>query len=792
MRKFKIFLFSVFCFALVAMFSIEVFAATYLTVNISGNISFMATDIGGSVWGAYSTTAGGTSYLNIAGASNYVCTVTGTESSYSGINATMPNLSFDYATDTISVYVFIKNVGSRFIMPQVTVNCSDTTNIVSSTETMFFDISAGHIDPLNLKGSSGSASSYITSINGEINGGRVSAFSSNASIDNRDTYLCRITFSVVDGFANGIDTINAAVSISIAFMADVQYTSNNILSVWQDVEDDSLNGNSSFVNWNKFGYNATLTAKATKVSTSSLDTLAGYLRNADAKGNANITYGDGGTYADVYSESTVVYKDIDIVNVDISTGEIIGKLSDLNYNFEWYGRSVTLPAGTRLASGRLLTNQQTFTVDVYTYYPTMYIRRWQVGTKQWISVSDTDFAGAVCIPEHYTATFTATTYNPDKTVATSSTGGIIPRSYICDNAVLLNGKNSHLITYYGYSSVSGITNTVNQPQALSWATNLTKAWASVSLGSGVKRAILAQGQNYTRFVYNLLYLVKYANNNSQKVVGYGNINTYPKYNGANYTITSTDGSTTVSTQNSSQRSYYESIKSGGTITTGGTANTGYFNAAGLAYGYDYNYTYGNHKTGLYAPQFLTYNNGTKRILCDGSVGSDSYTSVFCLGQADTWGSMWTWIYGAVVLSDGTDTYAYFQYDNYNYSAANYMMTNSSGFESNRTKVLNAGYQELSYTLPASSTFFNATGVSRVTNDAKPSLIAMPTSTSAKASDSTGLCDNYYANAASEGSVYCICIGGHSAYGNGAGIAFFYVANTITGGGTSMGFRAMLV
>ena len=177
---------------------------------------------------------------------------------------------------------------------------------------------------------------------------------------------------------------------------------DDILSVYQPVNSDDPA-------WTKYGRNATLSAAATKIETTNVTALQQALTNKDSNGNANLTKIKSGlSYSvdDYTNANTPVYGKIDIVNVDINTGEIIGKLSDPNYKFEWFGRDVTISAGTTLASGRTLTADTTFTVDCYTYYPTMYIRRCIVDEKQWLSVSERNFLGAVKVPEYYTATFT--------------------------------------------------------------------------------------------------------------------------------------------------------------------------------------------------------------------------------------------------------------------------------------------------------------------------------------------------------------------------------------------------
>ncbi|MBQ4535936.1 MAG: hypothetical protein IJA22_03805, partial [Clostridia bacterium] len=308
-----------------------------------------------------------------------------------------------------------------------------------------------------------------------------------------------------------------------------------VLTVYQEI--DTTN---KPTDWVKVGYNATLSATATKVETNSFDTLAEHLESKDVYGNVtSYAYGE-----DQYSLYAPIYKDIDIVNVDLETGEIIGKLSDTNYDFEWYGGSVTLPSGTTLPSGRTLTKQTPFAnVDVYTYYPTMYMKRWVENNRQYISLADWEFEGSIKVDEFYTGTFEATTYNPDKTIATNS-NGVIPRSYLYDWRPLTSTTITHQSTYYessNFESSEAAKASTTQAQMLTWSSNLTKAWndGEDDLESTYKKATGVQGENWTRYIYNNLYLIKYADNHSQDTVGYGNTYAGSAYNGK--TITYPDG-----------------------------------------------------------------------------------------------------------------------------------------------------------------------------------------------------------------------------------------------------------
>jgi len=813
MRRFKTILFTIFSAALVALFGFEVLAAVYLNISIQGNVDYYATEIGAEIIGTYSYDpeglTGTADYLAFSGGggtlSNNVYTITGEETSYSNINATISDVTFTSVNDHITFYVFIKNTGDRYIIPNMTVTASDAEHIGSTSSMIFFDVSEGNVDPITVKSNSASATAFVASIETEIAAEHCAAFASNSSLDYEDIWCGKITIMLQNTSGIGDQHIESTFQINIGFMADVQYTANNVLSVYQ-VQ------NQNETAWTKFGYNATLNATATKVETNSLSNLEHYLRNSDALGNADISYG-----TDDYVNA-VVYKDIDIVNVDIATGEIIGKLSDLTYDFEWYGRDVTLPAGTTLASGRTLTTSETFTVDVYTYYPTMYVRRWVVGTKQWISVSDRTFSGAVEVPEHYTATFEATPFNPDKTVA-HNTYGVVPRSYVYDIGVWTQGSANYLINNYGYTTYSGVTGAVSQQAELGWLSNLTKEWeASDIYNTAYKSASLAQGENYTAFVYNLLYLVKYANNNSQDMVGLGNVSSQSLYNASGVTVTTSNGNT-VTTGGTPSYAYYESIKGGGTI---GVCNTGQkgtatydatthklsetgFNAAGMNYGYNntythfsanYSATYVGEKQGLYTHQFLTYNTGTKRYLLDGYVGSSQYTSVFCLGLANTWGNVYTWLFGAAILADGSNVYAYINFDNYDYAhTSTSWQTNSPGtqYATTSANLISRGYVKLSYALSATGSK-RYMGVSQITtNTGYEMLIGLQPAASDNGTSNTGLCDYFFApGVGATTAIYGIERGGHSSSSSSAGVFFFANNVNITNSNMNVGFRAMLV
>ena len=619
---------------------------------------------------------------------------------------------------------------------------------------------------------------------------------------------------------------------------DVFLSNDDILSVYQPINSDDPK-------WTKYGHNATLNANATKIETTNAEALQSALTNKDSEGNADLTKIDANlTYGtDDYTKSTTpVYGKIDIVNVDIKTGEIIGKLSDPTYNFEWFGRDVTISAGTMLASGRTLDTDTTFTVDCYTYYPTMYIRRCIIDGNQWLSVSEKNFAGSVEVPEYYTATFTATVYNPDKTLAKNS-NGVIVRSYINNDMPLSYCKSSYLNEIYStdYSTENSV-NITSQTNMLQWCTNLTKAWKTAQEDATLQNYTCAkscQGEGYTAFVYNYLYLIKYADNNAQNMVGDGNCRSYNKYDaitnadnsaenaGENEILTVTINgkeitygkSVKFAETNTTRRydvvNYLESIKSGATIGMEvSNANGG--NEAGMLYGYKVNYvnTTKNgytEKEGLYTTQFLTHTANGKRVLLDGYVGSNSYTSVMCLGVADPWANMHTWVYGMAVLNNaddpnrgegGAEINIYATTENYNYNTNNWLTSEYSGtgVESYETKIsaLNgAGYRKLNYNLPKTAGIYKTLGVTDVSTQGnlKDALIGLPDASFSAGSSTKSLCDYYYCNSnTNQTSQYLMGVlcGGAINNGINAGPFCVIVAYTLANCLFNVGLRSALV
>ena len=719
MRKFKIILMSIVCSIVAALFVTEAFASVFVNLNIGGNIMYVSDEIGIDVFGTYKKTgrdAINHSYMTISGQgttdANGVYCLEGSEDSYIAHTSTIEPINVYSESDEIIFYVFVKNTGDRFIIPTITTT-SQSEDINFSIEKYYFDISDSQTDYVEVKRTGITAPELISQVDAEVSGVDYQPFTNNQSLEKLDVFMAKIIITV----NNVTDTAQYSnFGLTISFIADIQYTNASILSVRQE-------NNILSPAWEKVGLNRNFSASAIKGETNDLGKIASAYNGRNT--NATLTAIDANlTYECDDYDNQVVYKDIDIVNIDIATGELIGKLSDLNYDFEWFGGDVTLEAGTTLLSGRTLETQETFTVDVYTYYPTFYVRRWLLSgdsqgggttTYTYISISDRPFAGCVEVPECYIGITEGTIFNPDGTVAHNS-NGIFLRSYIFPWSVTSNTSASLMINNYGFTTYSGATNTTTQSQYLTWQNNLTIDWQTfASSHPTLKTVSRATGENYRAFSYEILYLVKYANNNSQEIVGEGNVRTRTLYNGSFSNSSNVYNKGTVkniSLSSGNDTSRVEAAKGGGVIGLKGTANattgTSSYNKFGMAYGYN------NSGTELYAVDFLTYSNGEKRILRDGYIGSNGYTSVCCLGRFNPWGNVGTWVCGAITLFNNSQVWCLIQFDEYD--GSNYYLTDTQTTDTHLIDDL--GYAKLSYNLPKSKNTYRYCGISEATtNDA---------------------------------------------------------------------------
>lgn len=294
MRKFKIVTFFILCVAIASLFAVEIFAAVYLNVRLTGTVKYRATDIGAKIWGTKELKEDGldgtSSYLTLSGEgvfSEDIYYISGEESSYTNITASLGTTSFTSTSDSVEIFVFIKNVSYRYIIPNVSVETSNS-NIVTEESCYYFDLSMGHEDPLQLKISSSTATEFLNSIDSEINSSNYSSFESNSSMDNEDVFCLKVVVKLSDSVESGGSVqVSSEIVINIGFMADVQYESNDILSVYQ-LE------NQLDAEWVKYGYNATLESNATKIEENNILNLELYLRQSDSNGNANYGITQGG------------------------------------------------------------------------------------------------------------------------------------------------------------------------------------------------------------------------------------------------------------------------------------------------------------------------------------------------------------------------------------------------------------------------------------------------------------------------------------------------------------------
>lgn len=419
-------------------------------------------------------------------------------------------------------------------------------------------------------------------------------------------------------------------------VAGTIYSSNEILSIYRDKGDTK---------YTKYGVNATLKSETQNIESSSLLDLLYYLENSDPNGNAGIK-----RVRDDYFEAPI-YKDIEIVNIDVETGELVGSLKDINYNFEWFGREITLKEGTTLLSGRTLTGDETFTVDVYTKFPSLYALRYLEGEREWISISPKPFKNAKLYDEFYLATFESTIFNPDGSVAKNRLG-VIPRSYLYTFTPFFEGSSTYLSEYYNFE----YTKEVKSSKLLF---NLYTSWQNSVRVGDFKYATMPKGQDFSRIIYNILYLVKYLDPVSTNVLE-GVTKTKAAYEN---TILPTPSGREVG-ENVKNYSLFEGAKGGGNIAVHsdfdknrGVYNNRYltstgYDAAGMNYGYNVDKTF-NGKKGIYEVQFLTYNDGEKNLFYDGFVGTNGYTGFFMLGVANPWGNLFEEIEGISVDTHNT-------------------------------------------------------------------------------------------------------------------------------------------
>ena len=332
MRKFKIVLMSFVCAIIAALFITEAFASVLVNLNIGGDIVYTADEIGADIFGTYRKTgkeAISNTYISITGQgttdSDGVYQIRGSEDSYVSHTASLGTINIWSDQDEVIFYVFIKNTGDRSIVPLVE-STSNSADVNFTAEKYYFDISDSQTDYISVKRSGATAASLISQLETETAGIDYLTFSDNQSLVTQDVFLAKIVITV-----SNVTSVTqySNFGVRILFVSDIQYNSANILSVRQE-------NNIVSTAWEKVGQNRYLSATAIKGNTNDLGKIEAAYNGRNT--NATLTQISSGlTYNCDDYDNAAVYKDIDIVNVDIATGEIIGKLSDLDYDFEWFG-----------------------------------------------------------------------------------------------------------------------------------------------------------------------------------------------------------------------------------------------------------------------------------------------------------------------------------------------------------------------------------------------------------------------------------------------------------------------
>lgn len=215
--------------------------------------------------------------------------------------------------------------------------------------------------------------------------------------------------------------------------------------------------------------------------------------------------------------------------------------------------------------------------------------------------------------------------------------------------------------------------------------------------------------------------------------------------------------------------------------------------------------------GLYTTQFLTHTESGKRALLDGYVGSNGYTSVMCLGVADPWANMFTWVFGMAVLNNTDDPNRgesvaviniYATTENYNYNTNNWITSEYSGtgaesYEAKISALSNAGYHKLSYNLPTTSGYYRTLGITEdaTQGNQKDALIGLPDASFSAGSSTKSLCDYYYCNSnTNQTSQYLLGVLRGGAINNGINAGPFCVnaGYTLANCTYNVGLRSSLV
>ena len=210
MKKFKTLFFSVFTVMLLAVVAVSgVFAATRLTVNTDGKVTYTSQVLGIKLLATQNYDNGSPSISYLSSFSGFgsgcehnetsnVCTLVD-EYSNSSITVDLTTLSFTNLTDSLEVLLFVKNYGDRQFVPTFTAT-SDDTKLTVQTDYYLFDINENHIDPIDVtKLDSANAAAFVNSVETEIAGDEYITYTSGTPLNFNQTLAIRFVINIKSG-----------------------------------------------------------------------------------------------------------------------------------------------------------------------------------------------------------------------------------------------------------------------------------------------------------------------------------------------------------------------------------------------------------------------------------------------------------------------------------------------------------------------------------------------------------------------------------------------------------------
>ena len=156
-------------------------------------------------------------------------------------------------------------------------------------------------------------------------------------------------------------------------------------------------------------------------------------------------------------------------------------------------------------------------------------------------------------------------------------------------------------------------------------------------------------------------------------------------------------------------------------------------------------------------------------------------------MCNTWGNIWTWIFGSAMHNDETTSKAYITYSNYDYTSPNW--ATSESLTASELTSGNYNYTTLAYNLPRTINYCRYMGTDLTSGNS--SIIGMPTSSSSTASDSSGISDYFYTTT-STSYTFGLLRGGASNYTTRAGLFNYHVSDTLAYTYAVIGFRPSLI